>query len=73
MNRGAQKLRSLLEKRGAKKGFAAWIGIDQPMLSHWLSGDRRPDPKQRAKIEDEHGIGWRLWDEEITDEHKGAA
>jgi len=72
MNRGAQKLRDRLEERGEKKKFAEWLGVDQPMVSHWLSGERKPTPQQRASIEDEYGIGWRTWDDE-SDSAKGAA
>lgn len=71
MNRGAQRLAALLSKHGSKKEFADQLGIEPSILSHWLKGDRRPTPQQRARIEDERGIGWRLWDEEI--EAKGAA
>lgn len=72
MNRGAQELKERLANRGEKKKFADALKVDPPMVSHWLSGGRTPTPQQRAKIEDEYGIGWRTWDDAIF-EKKGAA
>ncbi len=67
MNRGAEQLREKLAAHGSKKVFADWIGIEPAQLSHWLGGSRKPDTKQRARIEDEHQIGWRSWDDETAD------
>lgn len=80
MNRGALKLKERLAERGEKKKFADWLTtkapdgskVDPPMVSHWLSGERKPTPQQRAQIEDEYGIGWRTWDDELN-AAKGAA
>ena len=67
MNRGAEQLRRKLARRGEKKRLASALDTDQPMVSHWLSGERKPRPQQRAYIEDTYGIGWRLWDQETVE------
>ena len=72
MNRGAQRLKERLSGRGDKKKLADLLEVDPPLVSHWLSGDRKPTTKQRAQLEDEYGIGWRTWDEEVRS-NKGAA
>ena len=65
MNRGAEKLQEKLAKRGAKVALAKGVGVEPYQVSHWLGGERKPDTKQRAFLEDNLGIGWRLWDEEV--------
>lgn len=68
MNRGAERLREVLKERGAQQRLAERLKVDAAALSKWLAGKHKPDPKFRAQIEDEYGIGWRLWDDEISDE-----
>lgn len=65
MNRGAERLRELLKERGDQQRLADKLGADAAAVSKWLKGTHTPDPKRRAQIEDEYGIGWRLWDEEL--------
>jgi len=64
-NRGALALKLKLAKRGARAAFAKDLGIDQAVVTHWLSGERRPDSKNRARLEDDHGVPWRLWDVDV--------
>jgi len=71
MNRGAEKLKESLTSHGAKAALARDVGVEPYQLSHWLRGDRKPDPKQRAWLEDNMGIHWRSWDEDLP--AKGAA
>lgn len=74
MNRGAARLAELFEGRapgprgGVQQQIADAIGVSQSIVSRWLSGDRRPDPVQRARMEDLYGIGWRLWDQDVEAE-----
>lgn len=65
MNRGAEKLREALTEHGSKVALANDAGVKPYQVSHWLGGERKPDTKQRAFLEDKLGIGWRLWDEEL--------
>jgi len=68
MNRGAIALRLRLSKRGARSRLAESLDLDLAIVSHWLSGDRRPDAKNRARIEDGWQIPWRSWDDDVTPE-----
>jgi transcriptional regulator with XRE-family HTH domain len=63
MNRGALALKKALNKRGARAKLAKALEIWPAVVSRWLSGDRTPDTVQRAYIEDEYGVFWRLWDQ----------
>lgn len=63
-NKGARALREKYPDRGGIKVVADLVGADPSAVSRWFSGDRKPDPKQRAALEDKTGIGWRLFDEE---------
>ena len=38
------------------KEFAGWLGIGNAVLSHYIHGTRRPDPKQVEKIALKLGI-----------------
>lgn len=69
MNRGAKQLAAALEEHGAKAALAREMGVGADIVSRWLSGERRPDTKQRAHLEDSRGIGWRLWDEDLAEEN----
>lgn len=65
-NRGAANLRrvpGLKQARVVEVMEAAGHRVDSAMVSRWWNGERRPDPKFRAVLESEYGIGWRLWDE----------
>ena len=74
MNRGAEQLRGKLIKRGARAALAKGVGVKPYQVSHWLAGgDRKPNYKQRAFLEDEYGVGWRLWDEEVKTKRRSAA
>jgi transcriptional regulator with XRE-family HTH domain len=64
-NRGAIALKLKLAARGARADLAREFDIEQSLVSHWLSGDRKPDPKNRARIEDGYGVPWRIWDDEF--------
>lgn len=64
MNRGAEKLREALTERGSKVALANAAGVEPYQVSHWLGGERKPDTRRRAFLEDKLGIGWRLWDQE---------
>jgi len=66
-NRGAQRLRELFPERSAKR-LADQVGVDQSVAGRWRSGDRSPEPKNRAKLEELYGIGWRLWDIRLKEE-----
>lgn len=73
MNRGALLAREKLQEHGAKARLAEELDVGRDVVSRWLSGERLPDPKQRAYIEDNYGIGWRLWDEPADGATGGAA
>lgn len=62
----SETLKILLKERGCKVGLAKKLRVPQYQVSKWLSGFR-PMPKERAGIEDQVGLSWRLWDdEEVT-------
>jgi transcriptional regulator with XRE-family HTH domain len=65
-NKGAILLQEKLKPRGAKAALAKALAIGPDLVSRWLSGDRTPDTKHRARLEDEYGINWRLWDEQVA-------
>jgi DNA-binding transcriptional regulator YdaS (Cro superfamily) len=75
MNRGAQALREVLAQkgRGSAHQLAKRLGVDDAAVSKWLKGDIRPATKHRAIIEDEHAVGWRLWDEELPRKRRKAS
>jgi transcriptional regulator with XRE-family HTH domain len=64
-NHGARRLRELFQGRGSVSELAVKVGVDASLASRWLSGERTPDTKNRARIEDLFGVGWRLWDEPV--------
>ena len=65
-NRGAARIRQLFPDHGDQIKVTRATGVKQGVVSRWFSGRRKPDPKQRAKLEDLYGIGWRLWDEDLS-------
>lgn len=67
-NRGAERLRELFPReKGGQTAVTKATGVAQGVVSRWFSADRKPDPTQRAKLEDLYGIGWRLWDVEVDE------
>lgn len=64
-NKGARALREKFPDRGGIKELADLVEADPSAVSRWFSGERKPDPVQRAKIEDKAGVSWRLFDEEL--------
>lgn len=74
-NEGARLLSEKLA-HGDTQELAKRIGVDPSVVSRWASGQRKPRPDHRAKLEDdpEIQIPWRLWDEIPEEpESKGAA
>ncbi len=65
MNRGAEALKEALSERGSAVELARKLDVDPSVVSRWVSGQVKPVSKFRAEIEDEFGIGWRLWDEPV--------
>ncbi len=72
MNRGAERLKALL-KHGDQKKLAKRLGVDEGQFSRWLNGKARPPTTVRATLEDEYGIGWRLWDEDCEEDDEPPA
>lgn len=68
MNRGAQALRVALPDRGDQAKLAARLKVDPGAVSRWFRGSLKPGTELRALLEDEYGVNWRLWDEELPDE-----
>lgn len=74
-NEGARELRRRYPERGGTAEVARLVDADPSAVSRWFSGERAPDTKMRAVIEEKLGIDWRLFDHEVDDERdsKGAA
>ncbi len=78
MNRGALAIREKLPERGGQASLVralqghGFTSVDASRVNRWFSGERKPDPKERATIEDVFGVGWRLWDEEIDGDAAGS-
>lgn len=71
MNRGAKELTRLLPKHGDQARLGRKLGIADDKLSRIKNARLLPTPVQRAKLQDELGIDWRLWDEQV-DETEGS-
>lgn len=74
MTRGAARLKQLLSGHGEQRKFVnrckkKGLRVDEPMVSRWVRGERKPTPEQMAALEDIAGIPMRAWVEEA----KGAA
>lgn len=72
-NRGAAALRRIPGLKQAdviRSCSTADHPIDSAMVSRWWTGRRRPDPKFRAALQHEYGIGWQLWDEPLDPEDR---
>ena len=69
MNRGAEALRAALTERGDAGRLAEKLDIDAGAVSRWLKGTLKPGVGHRRTLEDDFGISWRLWDEDIDDTH----
>lgn len=63
VNRGATRLLELFPDRGGQTVVARTVGTSPSVVSRWMRSERRPSAKQRARLEDLYGIGWRLWDQ----------
>lgn len=71
-SRGWKKLRRLFPKRGGQAVVAAGLGVDPGTVSRWFSGERKPDPEQRARLQKLYSIDWQSWDKPLEDEHEPA-
>lgn len=67
MNRGAKELAKLLPNHGDQHRLAVKLGITDDKLSRIKNARLLPTSVQRAKLQDELGIDWRLWDEEAEE------
>jgi transcriptional regulator with XRE-family HTH domain len=78
-NEGARELRRLYPARGGSAEVARLLDADPSAVSRWFSGERAPDTKMRAALEERLGVDWRLFDRECEHEEsegrdsKGAA
>jgi transcriptional regulator with XRE-family HTH domain len=64
-NEGARELRRLYPARGGSAEVARLLDADPSAVSRWFSGERAPDTKMRAALEEKLGVDWRLFDREI--------
>lgn len=64
-NEGARELRSRFPHRGGIAEVAKLCDCDSSIVSRWFSGERKPDTKMRAALEDKVGIHWRLFDHDV--------
>lgn len=72
--RGSKKLKELLAGHGKQRAFVIMcakkgLRVDEPTVSRWVRGERKPTPEQMAKLEDLVGIPMRAWVEGV----RGAA
>lgn len=72
-NEGARALREKYPDRGGVAEVARLCDADPSAVSRWFSGDRKPDTKMRALLEDKTGIRWRLFDDETESSSEPAA
>jgi transcriptional regulator with XRE-family HTH domain len=61
-------LQTLVPTRGDQARMAERLGLPQPTVNRWLTGERQPKPLYRKKLEDEYGIPWTAWDEAPADD-----
>lgn len=66
MNRGQQLFLEKTAQRGDKARIARDLNVDPAKVTRWGTGEKKPDPLERAWLEDNLGIGWRLWDEDAS-------
>lgn len=64
-NAGARELRRLYPARGGSAEVARLCDADPSAVSRWFSGERAPDPKMRAVLQERTGIDWRLFDDDV--------
>lgn len=65
VNAGVKRLRELVgTERGGITALAAKLGVDHSLVSRWVAGERLPDTRNRALLEDLLEISWREWDAE---------
>lgn len=67
-NEGARELRRLYPDEGGKAEVARLVNADPSAVSRWFSGERAPDPRMRAALEERTGIDWKLFDRECAHE-----
>jgi predicted transcriptional regulator len=67
MNRGAQELQKRLNglQRGAQERLARELDTSSGVISHWLTGKRKPSARFRGILNAMHGISWTAWDEDV--------
>lgn len=63
-NGGSKRIRELFPGRGGAAKVAKEMSVDPSVAGRWFSGERKPLPAMRARLERLYGIGWQLWDEE---------
>lgn len=56
-----ERLKAWIDNHTDQRRFAAELGIDESMLSHYISGRRRPSSPTMGLIEDLTGIPMRSW------------
>lgn len=66
-NEGARELRRLYPGRGGPAEVARLVGADPSAVSRWFSGERSPDPKMRAVIQELLGVDWRSFDRDVEE------
>jgi len=68
-NGGSRILSSLVSEHGKKAKLAEEVGggCDVAMVGRWASGERRPGPRYRKRLEELLGISWTAWDEDTAD------
>lgn len=68
MNRGAQELGRRLRRmpRGAQQRMAEELSTSSGVISHWLSGERKPNAHFRGLLNELYGIPWPAWDKEVS-------
>jgi transcriptional regulator with XRE-family HTH domain len=71
LNKGAVLLGQKLIEFGARAELARELGVGPDRVSRWLNGQRVPTTLERRFLEDDYGISWRLWDDEVKGEVKG--
>lgn len=71
LNKGAVRLGEKLIEFGARARLARELQIGPDRVSRWLNGQRVPGTLHRRYLEDDYGIPWRLWDDEVKGEIKG--
>lgn len=61
-NAGSVRLTEALKERAAKAALAHAYGLTREVVSRWASGERKPTPPFRAKLQEDYKIHWQAWD-----------